>query len=251
MMINSKELLQYTKNLTLLFAEDHDELRENTAEILKNFFKKVDSVENGEKALQYYKSELENANAYDIVLTDIRMPKMNGVELTEKIYEIKPNQLLIVISAHDESSYLLPLINLGIEQFLKKPIDYQELLKVLLRVSKKIKQENKLQKSTHIVQLGNDVSFNKESMLLLKDGLSISLTKFEILFLNFLTQNIGEISSNEEIVNYFSQMNENIDSQNIRKLVSKIRKKIPEESLESVYGVGYRIIPLLSKISIF
>jgi DNA-binding response OmpR family regulator len=244
-MINSKELLQYTENLTLLFAEDHDELRENTTEILKNFFKKVDSVENGEKALEYYENEISKGKAYDIVLTDIRMPKMNGVELTEKIYKLKPSQPLIVISAHDESAYLLSLINLGIEQFLKKPIDYQELLKVLLRISKKITSEKIVTNLSTEVQLNEKITFNKESMLLLEDGISISLTKFEIIFLNFLTQNVGTISSNEEIVNHFSQMNESIDPQNIRKLVSKIRKKIPEESLESVYGVGYRIIPIL------
>jgi DNA-binding response OmpR family regulator len=244
-MINSKELLKYTKDLTLLFAEDHTELRENTSEILRNFFKKVDSVENGEKALEYYKDAFDAGKPYDIVLTDIRMPRLNGVELIEKIYELKPQQLLIVISAHDEAAYLLPLINLGIEQFLKKPIDYQELLKVLLRVSKKIEFNATDTKATEIVKLDKETSFNKESMLLLKNGSSISLTKFEILFLNFLTQNIGKISSNEKIVDYFLEMDESIDPQNIRKLVSKLRKKIPEDSLESVYGVGYRIIPYL------
>lgn len=57
-MISSKELFQYTKNLSLLFAEDHTELRINTTEILKNFFKRVDSVTDGEEALKLYKKHI-------------------------------------------------------------------------------------------------------------------------------------------------------------------------------------------------
>ena len=130
-MTDSQELLQYTKNLNLLFAEDHEELRQSTTEILKNFFNSVDAVDDGDKALELYKK-----SSYDIVLTDIRMPVMDGIELTQKIYEINPEQCIIILSAHDESKYLIPLINLGVSQFIKKPIDYQELMDSLLKISK-------------------------------------------------------------------------------------------------------------------
>ena len=241
-MINSKELLQYTQKLTLLFVEDHEELRINTTEILKNFFKKVDSSENGEDALSLYKSSY-NTEPYDIVLTDIQMPKLDGVELTKRIYEINPNQLVIVLSAHDESHYLLPLINLGIEQFLKKPVDYQDLLRILLNASKKITLIEEIEHNSTQINLTADTLFNQETKILLKNGESIYLTKYEILFLELLTQNSGKVYSNDDIVEYFLSLNESIDPQNIRKLVSKLRKKLPENSLESIYGVGYRIVP--------
>jgi DNA-binding response OmpR family regulator len=243
-MINSKELIQYTKNLTLLFAEDHDELRISTTEILKNFFKKVDSVKDGEEALSLYKDSYKNDKPYDLVLTDIRMPKMDGVVLTEKIYEINHTQTIIVLSAHDESTYLLPLINLGIEQFIKKPIDYQELLRVLLNIAKKL-SSTLLSETLNMsnVYLADNFSFNQETKILLNDNETIYLTKYEIIFLELLTQNSGKIFSNEDIVLYFNSINETIDSQNIRKLVSKLRKKLPDETLESIYGVGYRIVP--------
>ena len=125
-MINSKELLEYTKNLSILFVEDHDQLRISTDSILKNFFKVVASAENGQDGLKHYLNYIQENDGkfYDIVLTDIKMPKMDGVELTKNIYEINPSQALIVLSAFDESKYLLPLINLGIEQFLKKTIRF-------------------------------------------------------------------------------------------------------------------------------
>lgn len=242
-MINSKELLQYTKELSLLFAEDHTELRVNTTEILKNFFKNVDSAEDGEVALKLYKDAYKNDTPYDLILTDIQMPKMDGVVLTEKIYEINPSQTVVVLSAHDESAYLLPLINLGLEQFIKKPIDYQELLKVLLSIAKKSTYTAQENISSTTTLLSDDFSFNKETKILLNHGESVYLTKYEIIFLELLTQSSGKIFSNEDIVSYFNNIDETINPQNIRKLVSKLRKKLPQETLESIYGVGYRIVP--------
>ena len=243
-MINSKELLQYTKNLSILLVEDHDDLRTSTHDILKNFFAKVDSAEDGEKALQLYStfSEENNGNSYDIVLTDIKMPKMDGVELTEHIYITNPSQPIIVLSAHDEAKYLLPLINLGIEHFIKKPLDFQELLNVLLKTSKKI--SNKTQKTqAEIIQLDDTFAYNIENNSLTNGKENIYLTKYEIIFIQQLIQKIGKIYSNEDIVTNYLNYDEKIDAQNIRKLVSKLRKKLPENSLESIYGVGYRFIP--------
>ena len=237
-MTNSNELLQYTQDLNLLFAEDHKELRESTTEILKNFFNSVDAVDDGDKALELYQQ-----NEYDIVLTDIRMPNMDGIELTKKIYEINPQQSIIILSAHDESKHLIPLINLGVSQFIKKPIDYQELIEALIKVSKAL-----LNKEKNIYALSNTITFDtkyrydRENRLLLKENETIYLTKYEIIFLDILTSQTGKIFSNEDIVNYYLTQEENIDAQNIRKLVSKLRKKVPENSIESVYGIGYRAI---------
>ena len=243
-MINSKELLEYTQNLSILFVEDHDELRIGTDSILKNFFKVVTSVENGKEALKSYinYTQENNGKFYDIVLTDIKMPKMNGVELTKNIYEINPSQALVVLSAFDEAKYLLPLINLGIEQFLKKPLDFQELLQILLKTSKKI-VDTAPNSSTHIIKLNNSFTYNNQSKSLIYNKENIYLTKYEIIFIQLLTTSIGKIYSNEDIVANYSTFNENIDAQNIRKLVSKLRKKLPEDSLESIYGIGYRFIP--------
>jgi DNA-binding response OmpR family regulator len=237
-MINSREIIEYTKNLSILFVEDDDELRKNTSEILKNFFHKVDTACNGEEALTMYQN-----NASDIVLTDIRMPKMNGVELTQNIYAINDKQAVIVLSAHDESKYLLPLINLGIEQFIKKPIDFQELLGALLKTSRQI-IDSELRKGAQLAQtisLADECSYDRDNRLLICSDEKIYLTKYEILFIQLITTQIEKVYSNEDIVEYYIENGENISIQNIRKLVSKLRKKLPEEILESIYGVGYRL----------
>ncbi|OHD97227.1 MAG: transcriptional regulator [Sulfurimonas sp. RIFCSPHIGHO2_12_FULL_36_9] len=246
-MLNSKELLVHTKNLSILFVEDHDDLRENTREILKTFFNQVDSAKNGEEAIKKYKEfYAKESKYYDIILSDIQMPKLNGVELVETIYGINPKQIVIIISAYDDTKYLLPLINLGIEQFIKKPIDYQDLLKVLLRASKKVgtkDTQNSTQNNQTIIKLNGSATFNKETNILQVNGSMVTLTKYEIIFLQLLSDNVGKIYSNKDITDYYNSINESLDIINVRKLVSKLRKKLPENCIESIYGIGYRIVP--------
>ncbi|MEO1937693.1 MAG: response regulator transcription factor [Sulfurimonas sp.] len=235
--MHSKELLQYSKNLTLLLVEDHDELRENTANVLQNLFKTVDTASNGQEALGLY-----NENEYDIILTDIRMPQIDGVTLVEAVYEKNPHQIIIVLSAHDESKYLIPLLNLGVEHYIKKPLDYQELLKVFYHVTKKIDSSLNSSYTSKLI-LNENSHYDKEKKILNVNGEIVYLTKYEIIFLDILSQQLSKIYSNDEIVGSYQTLNENIDAQNIRKLVSKLRKKMPENTIESIYGVGYRLIP--------
>jgi len=243
-MINSNEIKEYTKNLSILFVEDHEELRTETSDILKKFFKTVDSCSNGEEALnKYIEYKESNSKYYDLVLSDIQMPVMNGIILTEKIYNINEAQIIIILSAYDETKYLLKLINLGIEQFIKKPIDYQELLLSFLNSAKKIINQSDKQQNNSVIQLSNNFTYNIDSKSLFANNENIYLTKFEIIFIELLIKNLGKIYSNEEIVLQYQSLKENIDAANIRKLVSKLRKKLPKDHIESIYGVGYKFIP--------
>ena len=242
-MTNTKELIKYSKELTVLFVEDHKDLRENSVDMLKNFFTQVHSAVDGDEAFTKYQDFYKNnSKYYDIVISDIQMPKIDGVELTKNIYTINPSQIIIILSAFDDSKYLLPLINLGIERFIKKPIDYKELIKVLLLSSKKLsKKDNKLNLS-HKINLDDNFSFDREKNTLFNKNKNIYLTKYEIIFMQLLTTNVGKIYTNEEIVINYTFYNENLDAQNIRKLISKLRKKLPKDIIESIYGIGYRIV---------
>jgi len=231
-----ESLLKYSKNLSILYAEDHEELRNSTLEILSSFFAHVDSAVDGADALAFYENYFARENKYyDIVLTDIKMPNMNGVTFIEKMYKINAEQKVIVISAHDESEYLLPLINLGIDQFVQKPLEFTKLLNTLEDISKNITLKNQ------IVMLNARSSYDRDKKILSVNQKNVYLTKYEIIFMDFLSEEKGNIYKNEEIVDYYSSLGENMDSDNIRKLVSKLRKKLPTESIESIYSVGYRL----------
>jgi len=244
-MLNSKEIISHTKNLNILFVEDHEDLRVNTTHILKRFFANVDVAANGLEAFNLFK---EHENKFDIIISDIKMPIMDGVELTRKIYDINPKQIIIILSAHDDTKYLHALINLKIEHFLKKPIDYQELLQALLNASKlvnKLNLNNSNIQDIKNIKLDDNFTFNKYKNLLYNDKTMVTLTKFEMIFMQIITDQVGKVYSNDEISNYYISHGENLDSTNIRKLVSKLRKKLPENTIESLYGVGYRLIPFI------
>ena len=244
-MLNSKEIITHTKDLNILFVEDHEDLRVNTAHILKKFFNSVEVATNGLEAFEMFK---KNQSKFDIIISDIQMPLMNGVELTKKIYSLKAEQKIIILSAHDDSKYLHELINLKIEHFLKKPIDYQELLKALLNASKLVntKKDKLTVKENTNITLKDKFIFDKGKNLLYNNKEIITLTKYEMIFMQLITSETGKIFSNEDITTYYTSKDESLDASNIRKLVSKLRRKLPNNSIESLYGVGYRLTPYLS-----
>lgn len=138
-MMNPKELKEAAHGISVLYVEDDRELRQNTARLLGSFFGSIETAENGLEGLEKY---LEHP--YDLVLTDINMPMMNGLKMAQQIRRSNPKQVIIAISAHDEARYLLELINLGVDYFILKPLDLEQFMAVLgkaIRLVRYIKME--------------------------------------------------------------------------------------------------------------
>ena len=148
MMINNISIL---KNVTILYAEDEKDLREVTHQILKGFTKKQSVAENGQEGLEKLAQY-----QYDIVITDVKMPVMDGVEMIAKMNELYPNQAILVTSAHNEIGNLCKLINLGVEGFLSKPLVGEQTFNVLLRVVKCINERKELHQYRKIIQKTNE-----------------------------------------------------------------------------------------------
>jgi len=152
-----KELLSITKNLKLLYVEDNKEAREQTLKMLKNFFKDIDIAIDGEDGLQkYQKYHDENSAYYDLIITDINMPKMDGLTLSKAIKEIKHNQHIIVISAYNDSKNLQKCIDVGIKNYLHKPIDLTSLIDVLTKATDSIKVQKDSDTHLNIVERSNN-----------------------------------------------------------------------------------------------
>ena len=117
--MNFKNLHKFTSTLHLLYVEDDTNLRAGTVEILENFFATVSVCTNGQTGLEKYKKFFNESGKYfDIVITDINMPVMNGIDMSEQIIHLNQKQSIFVISAHNEPHYLTKLINIGIDKFL-------------------------------------------------------------------------------------------------------------------------------------
>lgn len=127
-MIDLKKLKQVSQKLSLLYVEDDDVLRFQTETIFQNLFKRVDVAKDGEMGLSLFKEYLNENNCYyDIIITDIQMPKLGGIELSEKIFEINKDQKIIIISAYDRSEYESVIDELGIYGFMQKPLDTNQI----------------------------------------------------------------------------------------------------------------------------
>ncbi len=138
------------KNIKILYVEDNQMVRESTFYILEEFFDYIDTAKDGHDGLQKYQQFFDqNAEYYDIIITDINMPRMNGIEMIKAIQTIHKEQHIIVISAHNESDHLIELINIGISNFILKPIDINHFQEVVYRVTTAIESKKKLQNYHH------------------------------------------------------------------------------------------------------
>ncbi len=243
-MINFNTVYDVTKNLTILYVEDDKNFREDTYDVFLTLFKKIDLAYDGkdgiEKYLSYFK---QNSKYYDIVITDVNMPIINGVELTKLIYKENESQPIIVISAHSESKYLLEFVNLGIEQFLMKPIDADKILESLYKVSSNISNIPKNYIISKIEDLNNNYSWNYEENQLYKDKEIIKLSKKEINLMKIFMKNKNRISTYEEIfLVLWNDEQHKASLQQLKPLISNLRKKIPYQKIESLSKVGYKLI---------
>lgn len=137
-----KEVSRCTKNLSVLYVEDEVNLLEETAGFLEDFFYRVDTAKNGLVGINNYNEYFERESKYyDLVITDINMPVMDGMDLIRDIFAINSTQPIIVVSAYSESSKLIQMIQSGINNFLMKPIDSEEFMKMLYKISKDIVNE--------------------------------------------------------------------------------------------------------------
>jgi len=140
MSANLKELLEHTQTLSVLFIEDNFDVRIQLMKLLENFFSDIDVEIDGEEGLRRFKEYYSsNGTYYDLIITDLSMPKVDGIRLCKEISKINEEQTILVVSAHTESEKLMKLIDIGIYKFLQKPVDYRDLLSTISSISEKLK----------------------------------------------------------------------------------------------------------------
>ncbi|MCX7820103.1 MAG: EAL domain-containing protein [Brevinematales bacterium] len=212
--------------LNLLYVEDDAITREALAEFLKKIVKKVYLADNGANGLKIYKK-----NNIDIVLTDIKMPVMNGLEMIKEMKKDDYDLPIIVTTAYNEIEYLIDSIELGVNSFLIKPIDTEKLYKVLNRFENIINmRHNVVQLATLLSEYKNAIDVSSIMFKIDSKGNIIYFNKhFEeislyrendlegFIFLNIIYPNS---QSYDEIIDYISS-----GTKNIWKGELKLRKK--------------------------
>lgn len=234
-----KELRKYTKNMSVLLVEDYPQLQKSLQKIFLQLFEEVEVASDGKEALELYKEKVKKeAAGYDIVFSDIAMPNMNGVELTKNIKKIYRDQIIIIFSAHQDSNYLLELINLEVRRFILKPIELKKLLDELILTCRNIYDRQDI---SNKVELSKNISYHKKERELYINNEYIKLSNYEQFILEIFISKINQTVSNDEIVNHLYYNGIDVTFENIRKMVYKLRKKLSNDLIQNVHGIGYRI----------
>jgi DNA-binding response OmpR family regulator len=217
------------KNKTILLVEDERIVRENVASMLKLFFKEVYTAIDGYDGLDKYENYLP-----DIIMTDLKMPNMGGFELLDELEKRACKSYIIIASAYSDTDFLIKAIHSKVDRYLIKPITQDEFLESFEAYLKKIEQY------PQNVELEPNIFFdlNKNQMILNEQ--KIHLNKKESLFMKLLCSDINKTFSYEEI-EYQVWGASSMSLSAIRSVVRDLRKKIGQDYIVNISGLGYRL----------
>ncbi|WP_434580590.1 EAL domain-containing protein [Sulfurimonas sp. NW15] len=146
-MIEIQEVTKYSQSLKVLYVEDDIDAREITTMLLEDFFDTIIVAQNGQEGLEKFQKE-----SIDIIITDINMPHMNGLEMAKKIRAINKEVPIIILSAHNEEDFFLQSIQIGINGYLLKPIDMKQLSSTIFQVTQRYKYALQAKQNLHLLK---------------------------------------------------------------------------------------------------
>ncbi|MEA2047937.1 MAG: response regulator transcription factor [Campylobacterota bacterium] len=224
-----------TNELTLLYVEDDKELRAQFVRLLKPKFKNIYEASNGLEALDKYE-----AFSPDMMLVDINIPKVDGLEVIELIRNNNKSMPIVILSAYSDQKKLLRAVTLGLSQYLIKPVPQKKLLSLLDEMAENF--ELNIDKDD-VILLQNGYSWKKEEKVLYYGNEIISLTKRERILLRFFIEQLNKVVTVESITNLIWDDEEySVAYSSLSHLLKRLRKKCPEELIENIYGEGYKIV---------
>ncbi|EAH9191797.1 response regulator [Campylobacter jejuni] len=220
---------QECKELIILVVEDEVKTRESMINILSERFSKVIGAQNGDEGLKKFKKFKP-----DLVITDIAMPIMDGLDMAREIKEISDDVPIVVLSAYSEKERLLRSIDIGIDKYLIKPVDIEELFKVLdYLIGEKIE-------ANMLVKISEEYQFNKTKRTLICSGEEIVLTKKELAFISLLLKQPGVLVLHEDIKKNV-WIGEHVSDTAVRTFIKRVRDKVGEDFIKNVPSLGYKI----------
>ena len=220
--------------MKILLAEDEVDLNNVVTRYLKKNGYSVDSVLDGEEALDY----LEYSE-YDLVILDIMMPKVDGFEVIKKLRDKGNHTSVLMLTARDSADDKVKGLDLGADDYIVKPFDFNELLARIRAVVRR-----KYGNSSNKLVIG-DLILDTSKKSVTRAGKQIELTGKEYEVLEYLMQSKNRILSREQIKEHVWDFDYEGDSNIIDVLIKNIRKKIDvEDGKQIIYtkrGLGYVI----------
>ena len=227
-----KNLMKYTKELNVLYVEDNLDVQQQTLKMLSSFFEKIELENNGKVAL-----ELFYENKYNLIITDIKMPLVDGIFLIESIRKTDKKIPIIIFSAHDDKDYFLKTINAGIDGYILKPYTLEQISQTLEYIIEKYDLEEIFD---NLIKLEFNYFWNKTTNQLYKNSCHIRLSKYETKLFELFIKSNSIIKSYSEIEYYlFEDYEEN--TKRIRNIITRLKIKLECDLFETIYSHGYSL----------
>lgn len=211
-------------SLGVMYVEDEEHLANIVKTTIAKFFKNFYYAKDGKEGLDLF---IEHKNDIDIIITDISMPNMDGITMSEKIKDIKSNVEIIILTAHNENQYLYRAIKFKAADFIIKPFDLQVLFESIKKVSKPILLQQKLEAN---IDLYNKEKTDKEKLLILGQLVSgmfheintpLTFIKGSIELIEYYTESVDE-KTRKNINTCLEKMNDG--TTRIQNMVSSIKE---------------------------
>lgn len=218
------------KNLSILYADDDEILRESTSKILNMLFDKVYETKDGEDAIK----TIEKIGKIDIIMLDIKMKSISGIDVAKYIRQKDKKVPIFLVSSYTETNDLIEACKLNLVDYIKKPFSFKTLSQTLLECLEKIKSEKIIFK-----RISNTIKYNPSSKEIIINDINYSLTNNEILILEFLIEKKGQVVSYETCM---SILGDDISDAALKNTILRLRKKIGEKYIKNLSKVGYTLI---------
>ena len=222
------DLATKTRNLNALYVEDDPQVRAVTLDILRNFFGRVYAAQDGDEGLTLFCD-----HEIHLVICDIRMPKMSGLELAAEIRKRDTKIPIFITTSHSEKEELMTAIPLNIADYLIKPFTFSRLQAALETSIRRIEESGGL-----IVRLGEKTSYNPLTKeLSTPEGLFL-LSGKERALLELLIHYRGRLVSREQIEGVLYG-DEFMTEAALKNLMHKLRKKLGKTAISNVHNTGF------------
>ncbi|QKF73432.1 two-component system response regulator [Aliarcobacter faecis] len=215
------------KNLKILIVEDEQKLANLIRRSIKELFFKVVIAKDGLEALKKF-----NSFKPDIIISDILMPNLNGLEMSKEIRK-QNNTPIIILSAHSQKEMLFQAIDIGINKYFIKPFDIESFIDYLKELSNKINSEKEFKLKDNFVFIKNSISLYKNDEI-------VNLTKREREFINLLIDNKNSLVKIETIKEFLWE-EKDISDERVRTFIKRLRNKTSKDLIENVSSQGYMI----------
>ena len=232
-MTSIKELSKLLKEVSILYVEDEAEIREEVFQVLSLLSNRVTTAVDGYEAYEMFCKDKPQ-----LIITDIEMPRTNGIEFAQKVRKKDLQIPIIMFTAYASKDYLLPAANLNIQSYLVKPLESKSLREALYKVVEILQLTANL--TYHI---SNDLIYDKvNGSFVYQEKDTIRLNKKEKNLMDLLIGNKDRVITYDEIENYvWKDFDEVMTSMALRTIIKNLRRKIPINFLENISGQGYRL----------